>query len=411
VKGDPTDADQDTKEPPFAPFALVLKAGKKDGTVKTSEVRLQDLSEENQERVRRRVAVLRSLVDSKVTLISRDPRDTPDLSLAIGTTPAGKVTGPFVTAVLFDSKLQGETNSRPRFRLPPFQMEELKIALEAVRSRRERADAACPDDQLPTHDVYMFLDAGREGICTQMVNYFRSRTTVQRSIYVMYDPESVEQRRDRARSFGALAQTECLRIVAHKWPAAMVQTRTRKYYKGSSAQNGICGVPVVPKSELWNLTWAEKKQVFSPLWIIRAGGRPPEDPWERDDGEEVPEESSSKRTDSTVEPVFFHSTSPVSLWEEVIHSYGINAVLDLTPGEGLAAVAALKAKVPYTGVCFTLHHVAALKEHLYEVAQRAATREGDSLYDPELTTALQGKVKKRSLDLGDKTPRKKTKNG
>ena len=40
----------------------------------------------------------------------------------------------------------------------------------------------------------------------------------------------------------------------------------------AGGQNGICGVPVVPKSELWNLTWAEKKQVVGPLWIIRAGG-------------------------------------------------------------------------------------------------------------------------------------------
>lgn len=62
----------------------------------------------------------------------------------------------------------------------------------------------------------------------------------------------------------------------------------------------------------------EKKQLFGKHRIAVGGQNP--------DGE-----ICGRKSDTTVEPVFFHQ-GPQSLEEELIHSHSVGAVNDLTPG-------------------------------------------------------------------------------
>ena len=90
-----------------------------------------------------------------IRLIPLGPADTPDLAMAINNTEAGtcdpNTHDGYVVAVVLYSKLAGEATNKAPQRLPPFQQDECKRLLEAVRGRHGAEDA------LPDGDLYMFV--------------------------------------------------------------------------------------------------------------------------------------------------------------------------------------------------------------------------------------------------------------
>ena len=122
-------------------------------------------------------------------------------------------------------------------------------------------------------------------------------------------------------------------------------------------------------------------------------------PGKGDDEDEPPAQA---RKDSTVEPVLFHSMSP-HLWSELLYDFEVGAVIDLTAGDGAAALAALRAGLAYTGVTLSAAHSTELRKYLYMAALQAAATEGDPLYDMDLVLSLRQKSRKRmTLDELDK---------
>ena len=47
---------------------------------------------------------------------------------------------------------------------------------------------------------------------------------------------------------------------------------------------------------------------------------------------------------------------PELCWQEILFDFRIGAVIDLTPVDGMLAMAALHARIPYTGLVFTQRH-------------------------------------------------------
>ena len=94
-------------------------------------------------------------VATLVRLIPRDPADTPDLANAIKNTDAGTYDpcthDGRVVAVVLDSKQAGEANNKAPQRMPPFQQDECKRLLDAVRSRHGA------EDELPDGDLHLLL--------------------------------------------------------------------------------------------------------------------------------------------------------------------------------------------------------------------------------------------------------------
>ena len=62
--------------------------------------------------------------------------------------------------------------------------------------------------------------------------------------------------------------------------------------------------------------------------------------------------------------------------------------MDLTPADGLLAMAALHARIPYTGLVFTRKHADELLQRLQRLVIAGATHEGDTRHDPQLVEAL-----------------------
>jgi hypothetical protein len=121
----------------------------------TFEVAVSSLSKDQRTRFDRARTRCNKQVAALIRLVPLDPADTPDLAMAIKNTEAGtydpNTHDGRVVAVVFDSKLAGEAISKAPQRLPPFQQDECKRMLEAVRGRRGAEDA------LPDGDLYMFV--------------------------------------------------------------------------------------------------------------------------------------------------------------------------------------------------------------------------------------------------------------
>ncbi len=84
----------------------------------------------------------------------------------------------------------------------------------------------------------------------------------------------------------------------------------------------------------------------------------------------------------------FHAAMPELLWREILFDFGVGAVIDLTPADGLLAMAARHARIPYTGLVFTRRHTDELLHRLQSLVIAGATREGDTWYDPHLVESL-----------------------
>ena len=84
----------------------------------------------------------------------------------------------------------------------------------------------------------------------------------------------------------------------------------------------------------------------------------------RPDPKDYPEEKNAgcqpPRSDEQVEPVGYHS-KPLTLYDELDHSYSIKAWIDLTAlDESIALMCILKRK-PYFGFALTDYHLAELR--------------------------------------------------
>lgn len=85
-----------------------------------------------------------------------------------------------------------------------------------------------------------------------------------------------------------------------------------------------------------------------------------------DGGEDDASPDDENRKDSDVEPVFYHFL-PKIVYDNMIGSWSITAVLDCTPGQGEFAKACIEKRIPYLGVCLTEAHAVKLKQDLGSV--------------------------------------------
>jgi hypothetical protein len=83
------------------------------------------------------------------------------------------------------------------------------------------------------------------------------------------------------------------------------------------------------------------------------------------------------------------------LWGEILYDFQVGAVIDLTAGDGVVAMASLRVGCPYVGVTLTDTHATELRKHVHNTAFQAAATEGDDMYDADLVLALRGKSRKR----------------
>ncbi len=82
----------------------------------------------------------------------------------------------------------------------------------------------------------------------------------------------------------------------------------------------------------------------------------------------------------STESVFSSAQLPETLFKDLLSSYRVKAVIDLSPGQGEFAQACLSARVAYLAVCCTEAHCAGLEHRLTQYVMDKMALQGHPLY-------------------------------
>ena len=103
-------------------------------------------------------------------------------------------------------------------------------------------------------------------------------------------------------------------------------------------------------------------------------------------------------------PQCYHSMS-ADLYDEIIHSYCLTAIIDLTCNDGILAEVCVRKRMPYMGVCLSDTHKEAIEKRVCDRTFHNFQEEGD-LYQAELVEF--GKKRKASEETASTPGTKKS---
>lgn len=87
-------------------------------------------------------------------------------------------------------------------------------------------------------------------------------------------------------------------------------------------------------------------------------------------------------------PLFWSERKPVAFWSQLISDLDIKCILDLSPGSGSLARAALADGVQYVGVVRNPEHASWLQNVLDRYALELVTKSGTPLFEQDLATCI-----------------------
>lgn len=189
-----------------------------------------------------------------------------------------KVDGPAM--LLFDSKIAGEASSNPNCRLPPFQSKMLRRYVQAFTALRGNGgDDQIAEGDLRKSDMICILDGGRSGNDSAVSQALmdtngRAMSKVKQNFTILYDEESLGDRKERVRGF--VQQTEGLAV--YTLEGLQLDKVSRKHYSGTNHGSNIGPVRALGYDDVncWRLSPADKKLLYGDKGKILTGGPCPQ---------------------------------------------------------------------------------------------------------------------------------------
>ena len=273
--------------------------------------------------------------------------------------------------IFYDPKLSGEPNGRPQVRTCGVR-ETYKDLITAMLKRHGE-----PEDPIGMNDLYFLLDGSKLPNQAQLMKPFPAKKAV-KEFRVFREEESVLRRYEKVRGVCTVTLDEGLHLVSR----APLSVPPRKFieYLGSTAGSMIG--PVMMPSSPWTVSWPDKKKLYGATNFLLGGGKlGPEQ-------EALVKPKAEERSEGTREPAFYHSY-PAQFYSELIRAFPCYAVVDLTPGEGALAQAAIEHNVVYLGLPFNPDHEKMLMTRLDALLLKSLLQEEHPMYSPELHTHLQ----------------------
>ena len=228
----------------------------------------------------------------------------------------------------------------------------------------------------------------------------------------MIQEESLKRRRKRVRGYATLNLRHSMYLLASA-PLEM-PTKARLHYSGSNIGNVISEVVLDEFTEtgVWALSFGQKKELFG-QFRAPVGGKTSDsdDDVQADEaaGDAPLTVGASKgtkkqpRPSENVEPVFYHAY-PQNFYESLINDNCLNAVINLTAGDGNCAKACLKQGVGCISLCFTEAHRTLLHDHLADWLLTLMNTEGSFAYDVGYVTAMKKCDEKKRPAPNDPEP-------
>ena len=210
-----------------------------------------------------------------------------------------------------------------------------------------------------------------------------------RTFYIFFEEESLRERKNKVRSVGALDQTEWMHVVTRKQLTTALKSKVK--FTGTTGGNVIAPVAVPDFDSLWQLPFAEKKELVGDARVA-VGGRDEDDSDDDHDDEVTDKKKHRVRQPTDLEPVYYHSY-PIDLMHEAMHlavarKADIQGIIDFTPADGPAALMSIRENIAYLGVCHTDAHVQSLYKWLVKQLLNDFKTEGSAHYKPRLAQLL-----------------------
>ena len=118
---------------------------------------------------------------------------------------------------------------------------------------------------------------------------------------------------------------------------------TYEHFPSCSTHSNMLGPILMPLfNQLWSLPWKFKRELFGKKALQNNGGQEGDDNIEELD-------PKPKRTPESVEPVFYHGY-PTTVYQDTLKAHQVRYCIDLTPGDGAAALACYKLGIFYLGL-------------------------------------------------------------
>ncbi|CAK0842067.1 unnamed protein product [Prorocentrum cordatum] len=332
-------------------------------------------------------------------------------------TTAGDMTG--LALLHFDTKLAGEAATAPRIRKAPFQEKSYNTQVSAVLEGRFRGvgdqptlggggvvlvvdggrlgsakplkkprappvAAVAPEEKLPEGDE---ADDDLDGDGEKELNRMTLKHHV---VHVIASEETLKANRKLSRGPAGLQQVEDMHVLTVGNLA--LPERAGKHYDGSDKGTVIGPVTLPTPEKEWRTSAKNKREIYTKKNRIPVGGKAA--------GLDAPE----KRSDTDIEPVF-GCTFPVLFYLEVLRRFFGRTVVDLAPGPGNFAEAALRRRTGLFGIAMSQKHAPGIEGRLKLVALAMARDPESLLYNAKSAEAM-GETKKEVTHEPKKAKRK-----
>ena len=216
-----------------------------------------------------------------------------------------------------------------------------------------------------------------------------------RKLTLVMNEETVRQLKARVRGGTAYTLVHTVTFASSsELVPDMCPEKQRSLYSGYNVGDALGFINLEMYHQVWQAELQKKREIYGDRMVAAS---------EPDTSE--PNIPTSK---IDLQPVFYHQLPP-DYYLEVIHSFNVVGVLDLSAGGGQVAQACLTRRIPYLGFGLTETHVVELEKYLISWVKDMMTTEGHPLcrkgsMNCRLRPQLQQKEKDTddNLDLGDK---------
>jgi hypothetical protein len=232
-------------------------------------------------------------------------------------------------------------------------------------------------DVLHSGDMYFMFDNTVHHHQQQLLKCFTTATGDQvdkkevKKIYLSIDEDTLRLRRGLVRQGASFDQIEILSVCTASDIHSDLPMLPRCQYKGTNLGNKIGDIELPDLDTLWKLSCKQKIALHG-VYRVAVGGRTP---GEEDSG---PGRGQKRKTMDTVEPVFWHAR-PLKLYKELLGSYKLAAIIDLTTGDGTLATHCAKSRIPYMGFTLSETHSELLKHRCVSALLESSCVEGEDL--------------------------------
>ncbi len=257
---------------------------------------------------------------------------------------------------VFSADLFAETQPQP-WATPPAWQEAAQAAVQFAVQQRGPGD------------LLLFCD-GRSRFCRRTVEKLAEDCRFPAEVFVIYSPTPRLGR--RVAWAGNNAEVILASFPVNRTLLAARERDGSFNAAGESSTHDISytGVKAVPWSALPLLSVADKAKLLA---------TPQENV-------QVPSENLFASAGGI--PLFWQDRKPVSFWKKLFTDMQAKCVVDLTPGAGLAARAALERGIPYLGLARTAEHSQWLGNVLDRSAVHAAVTSGTALHSSDLEGSI-----------------------